>query len=82
MLVTPDLDKEFRVEADVSNFAIGGVLSVKCKDNLWRPVLFISKVLNETKRNYEIHNKEMLGVIRCLEVWRHFLEGEKIKFEV
>ena len=55
MLVTPELDKEFRVEADASNFATGGVLSVKCDDDLWRPVAFISKALNETERNYEIH---------------------------
>jgi len=82
VLATPDLDKEFRVEADASNFATGGVLSVKCKNNLWRPVAFISKALNETERNYEIHDKEMLGVIRCLEAWRHFLEGTKEKFEI
>jgi len=67
MLATPELDKEFRVEADASNFATGGVLSVKCDDSLWRPVAFISKALNETERNYKIHDKEMLGVIRCLE---------------
>ena len=67
MLATPELDKEFRVEADASNFATGEVLSVKCDDNLWRPVAFISKALNETEHNYEIHDKEMLGVIRCLE---------------
>ena len=82
VLATPELDKEFRVEADASNFATGGVLSVKCDDDLWRPVAFISKALNETERNYEIHNKEMLGVIRCLEAWRHFLEGAKLKFEI
>ena len=82
VLATPDLDKEFRVEADTSNFATGGVLSVKCKADLWRPVAFISKALNETERNYEIHNKEMLGVIRCLEAWRHFLEGARVKFEI
>ena len=82
VLATPDLNKEFRVEADASNFATGGVLSVKCKDDLWQPVAFISKALNETERNYEIHNKEMLGVIRCLEVWRHFLEGARVKFEI
>jgi len=35
MLATPELDKEFRVEADASNFATGGVLSVKCDDDLW-----------------------------------------------
>jgi len=33
LLVTPDLDKEFRVEADASNFATGGVLSIKYEDN-------------------------------------------------
>ena len=63
LLVAPDLDKEFRVEADASNFATGGVLSIKCDNNKWRPVAYISKSLNETERNYEIHDKEMLAVI-------------------
>ena len=67
LLVVPDLDKEFRVEADASNFATGGVLLIKCSDNKWRPVAYISKSLNETERNYEIHDKEMLAIIRCLE---------------
>jgi len=35
LLVAPDLDKEFRVEADASNFATGGVLSIKCEDGKW-----------------------------------------------
>jgi len=82
LLVALDLDKEFRVEADASNFATGGVLSIKCEDNKWRPVAYISKSLNETERNYEIHDKEMLAVIYCLEAWRHFLEGSRSKFEV
>jgi len=67
VLAAPDLDKEFRVEADASNYATGGVLSMKCSDKKWRPVAFISKSLSDTKRNYEIHDKEMLVVIRCLE---------------
>jgi len=67
---------------DTSNFATGSVLSVKCKNNKWRLVVYISKSLNETEHNYEIHDKEMLAVIRCLEVWRHFLEGTKGKFEI
>ena len=32
VLVTPDLDREMRVEADMSDFAIGGVLSIKYED--------------------------------------------------
>jgi len=82
LLVAPDLDKEFRVEADTSNFATGEVLSIKYDDNKWRLVAYISKSLNETECNYEIHDKEMLVVIRCLEAWRHFLEGAKGKFEI
>jgi len=82
VLAAPDLDKEFRVEVDVSNYATGGVLSIKDSDELWRPVAFIFKSLSNTERNYEIYNKEMLAVVRCLEAWRHFLEETTIKFEI
>jgi len=58
VLASPDLDKEFRVKADTSNYATGEVLLMKCSNELWRPVAFISKSLNNTKRNYEIHNKK------------------------
>jgi len=34
------------------------------------------------ERNYEIHDKEMLVVIRCLEAWKHYLEGVKLEFEI
>ena len=64
MLVAPDLDKEMRVEANISDYATGGVLSVKEEDGRWRLVAFISKLLNDTERNYKIHDKEMLAVIR------------------
>jgi len=82
VLAALDLDKEFRVEADASNYATRGILSIKCSDKKWRPVAFISKSLSDTERNYEIYDKEMLAVIRCLEVWRHFLEGATEKFEI
>jgi len=76
------LDKEFRVEINASNYATRGVLLMKCSDEIWRPVTFISKSLSDTKRNYEIHDKEMLAVVRCLEAWRHFLKEATIKFEI
>ena len=55
---------------------------MECDDGLWRPVVFLSKLLNETERNYEIHDKEMLVIIRGLENWRHLLEGAHFKFEI
>jgi len=67
VLAIPDIDREMRVEADASDYVTGGVLSTKCEDGKWRLVALISKSLNTTERNYEIHNKEMLAVIRYLE---------------
>ena len=81
-MVAPDLDKELRVKADALNYATEGVLSIKCSNELWRPVTFISKSLSDTERNYKIHNKKMLAVVKCLEAWRYFLEETTIKFEI
>jgi len=82
VLVIPDLDKKMRVEIDASYFVMGGVLLMKCEDEKWRLVAYISKSLNEAKRNDKIHDKEMLVIIQCLEAWRHFLKGAKDWFEI
>ena len=55
---------------------------MECKDEKWRLVAYLLKLLNEIERNYEIHNKEMLVIIRGLENWRHLLEDIRFKFEV
>ena len=82
VLVALDIDKKMRMEVDASNYATGGVLLMECEDSLWRPVAFLSKSLNKTERNYEIHDKEMLAIIRGLETWRHLLEGAQFKFKI
>ena len=56
-----------RMEVDTLDYATGGVLLMECEDGLWRPVAFLSKSLNETEKNYKIHDKEMLAIIRGLE---------------
>ena len=55
---------------------------MKCNNRKWRPVVYLSKLLNETERNYEIHDKEMSAVIRGLKNQRHLLENAKFKFEI
>ena len=82
VLATPDIDKKMRMEVDASDYATGGVLSMECGDGLWKLVAFLSKSLNETERNYEIHDKEILAIIRGLEAWRHLLKGAQYKFEI
>ena len=82
VLAALDIDKKMRREVDALDYAMGGVLSMECKDGMWRPVAFLSKSLNETERSYKIHDKEMLAIIRGLEAWRHLLEGVQFKFEI
>ena len=55
------------MEVNVSDYATEEVLSMKCEDGRWKLVVFLSKSLNEIERNYVIHDKEMLAVIRGLE---------------
>ena len=49
------------------DYTIGGVLSMECEDEKWWLVVFLSKSSNEIERNYKIHDKEILAVIRELE---------------
>jgi len=66
VLAALDLDKKMRIEVDISDYATGDILSMECKDGKWRLVAFLSKSLNETERNYEIYDKEMLAIIKGL----------------
>ena len=82
-LIHPNQDKEFIVETDASDFAVGCILSQRSdEDNLLHPVAFYSRSLTSTEANYTIYDKELLGVITALEVWRHHLEGSKLPFQI
>ena len=72
------------VKADSSDAATGAVLSQQSSDGgeKWHLIAFFSKSLSMVERNYEIHDKEMLAIIRALEEWRHYLEGTLHWFEV
>jgi hypothetical protein len=83
VLVLPDDDLLFRLGADGSGIATGVVLSQQnVNDNAWHPIAFLSKALNTVERNYEIHDTEMLAIIRGLEEWRHYLEGARHPIEI
>lgn len=82
ILIFPDDNKPFKVEADSSDYATGAVLSQQGNDDKWHPVAFLSKSLSAVERNYDIHDKEMLAIIRALEEWRHYLEGARHTFEI
>jgi hypothetical protein len=83
VLVLPNNDLLFRLEADSSSIATGAVLSQQqVEDNVWHSITFLSKALNPVEQNYKIHDTEILAIIRGLEEWRHYLEGARHPVEI
>jgi len=67
-LVSSQDSEPFCIEANSSDFASGAVLSQQLPgEEKWHPVAFYNKSLSPVERNYEIHDKEMLAIIRVLE---------------
>jgi len=71
------------METDVSDFAVGCILSQKSnEDNLLHPVALYFRSTFPAEINYKIYDKELLGVITALKVWRNHLKGSKLSFQI
>ena len=51
-------------------------------DGKWHPCAYLSKGFNDTEHNYDVHDKEMMGIMRALEAWQHYLEDCRHKIEI
>ena len=76
VLQLADVDKEYIVTCDASDFAVGAVLSQKHDDGE-HPVAYESRKVNTAEANYPTHERELLAVIHALRTWRHYLSGKK-----
>jgi len=55
-----------RVEIDILDFVLGVYLLQKHIDEVWHPVTYYSRKLTPLELNYNIYNKELLGIIVAL----------------
>jgi len=60
-----------RIEVNVLDYVIEEILSIGYKNGKWKLVVYLLKSLNKIERNYKIHNKKILIVIKELENWRY-----------
>lgn len=81
VIIQPGSEKPFRVECDASGFAIGGVISQQHEEH-WHPCAYISASMNEAERNYDVHDRELLAIMKTFEAWRHYLAGSPHKIDV
>ncbi|MBW0555601.1 hypothetical protein O181_095316 [Austropuccinia psidii MF-1] len=68
------------VETDASDYALGAVLS-QVIDSGKYPIAFDSCKLLPDELNYEIHEKELFGIVWALKGWRAFLLSLSNSFE-
>ena len=68
-----NVDKEFRVVTDASDFVLGAVLLQQDDAQHWHPVAFASKKLSAAEKNYTAAERETLAVVYALKCWRIYL---------
>jgi len=53
-----------KIETDASKYICSRILLQQCQDGKWRPVAYRSKTMSDAECNYDIHDKELLGVVQ------------------
>ena len=76
-----DAERETIAEVDASKWCVGGTLYQVDDEGVIRPCAFFSKKNSPAECNYEIYDKEMLAIVRCLEEWDAELRSVK-EFEI
>ena len=67
-----------KIEVDACQFTVGGILSQE-QEGIFRPIAYYSKLLNNTKRNYDIHDRELLAIMKILKEWWHYVVGKLVE---
>ncbi|KAK9410979.1 hypothetical protein NXF25_002154 [Crotalus adamanteus] len=82
ILMHPDPDKQYIVQADASDVAVGAVLLQRNNNSELQPCAYTSRKLTETERRWAIWEKEAFAIKWALVTWRHLLEGAKREIEI
>ncbi|GJP42518.1 hypothetical protein CLOM_g2071, partial [Closterium sp. NIES-68] len=76
VLILPDPERDYVIEADASDQAVGAVL-MQDQGNGLQPIAYLSKKLHGAELNYPIHDKEALAIVIAFKAWRCYLEGRR-----
>lgn len=75
VLMVPEPDGDYVLFSDASDVGLGAVLSQTVEKES-RVVAYHSRKLSPTETRYTTHEKELLGVLEAVTVWRHYLAGK------
>jgi hypothetical protein len=77
VLIAPDQDRQFELEVDASQFAIGAILWQRdpANEKKLQACGYYSATLSPAEWNYKVFDRELLGIIHALWHWSHLLRS-------
>ena len=76
LLKYPDLNAEFVIETDASDYQLGAVIKQH-----GQPIAFYSRKLTNAQRKYSTLEKELLSILEVLEEYRSLLWGRQLRIK-
>jgi hypothetical protein len=81
-MLLPDPIKQYEIETNTLNFAVGAQLSQRDGNGKLHPVAFFSKKLSGPALNYLVHDKELIAIIEAFREWRPYLSGTTYEVQI
>ncbi len=69
------------LKTNASNFTVGACL-YQIKDEQQRLIAYQSRKLSESEKRYEVHNKELLVIVKALQDWRSYLADTEKSIQI
>ncbi|CEP08728.1 hypothetical protein [Parasitella parasitica] len=82
LLAKPDFEREFLVLTDASIEGCGAILSQRDDNGLEHPIIYSSRALHGSEKNYGISKLELLAVVWALQLYRPYLLGSRFQVTV
>jgi len=62
------------LEMDASDCALAAILSTQIDSKIC-PIAFMSRAFSIAELNYDVHDQELLAIVKSFKKWRHYFEG-------
>ncbi len=69
------------LKINMSDFTVGACL-YQIKDEQQRLIAYQSRKLSESEKRYEVHDKELLVIVKALQDWRPYLAGTEKPIQI
>ena len=77
IMAKPDLNREFEIMCDASDFAMGAVLGQEI-EKVFKAIYYASKTFNEAQENYSTTEKKMLAIVFACEKFKPYILGSHV----